>query len=212
MSFAENFEPSLELDPDQALTDLHRVIMEQLVAAAKTADHPWHIGALSTVRGTAPESRSVVLRGVHNSPLALRCHTDLRSPKTEQIESNPNIQWLFYEGSTRMQLRVKGIASIVREGTEWQAAWDRSGLPSRRCYLAPFAPSAVTPEQTPNLPDNLRYRQPTAEESNAGQDNFGIVMSEVQSFEWLYLRHSGHVRAGFQLMANGDWTANWLAP
>lgn len=205
------FELELSSDPDATLRRIRAMIVQQLIAATKTHRHPWHLGSVASCEGKRPRSRTVVLRAVQDEPLILRFHTDKRSMKTGQLAANPNVEWLFYEPSTRIQLRVGCSAEVVSSGDEWSHAWEKTSLASRRCYLGPFAPGSITEGASHNLPGHLLDRDPTHEESLPGAENFVIVRCAVEELEWLYLKHSGHLRCRFA--KSGElWSENWIAP
>jgi 3-hydroxyisobutyrate dehydrogenase len=90
-------------------------------------------------------------------------------------------------------------------------AWSATRLMSRRCYLAPFAPSIDVDHPTPNLPDALVDRDPTQEESESGRAHFAVVRTVAHQIEWLVLHHAGNRRAMLD-WTGGGWSARWLAP
>ena len=45
----------------------------------------------------------------------------------------------------------------------------------------------------------------------SGYENFSIIESKIDSFEWLYLASKGHRRAKIELSDN-DSKAHWVTP
>jgi len=211
MDLKSIFDQALLLPVEQQLEAIRSSIVTELDRAFKTHRHPWHQGMISTVELDRPKTRVVVLRSAESSPMRLRCHTDLRSTKIEHLRQNPAIAWTFYELSSRVQLRLEGTAKVLHEGPIVDAAWQSTGLPSRRCYLAPFAPSSTSVEPTSNLPVGMENRDPIAEESELGRANFAVIITDITRIDWLYLKHDGHRRAEFTLTGQ-NWSGQWLAP
>lgn len=211
MGLQAAFDLELSSKDETKLSRLRAMAIQQLKAGVKSHRHPWHTGVVSTIDGERPRVRTVVLQAVEDHPLCLRFHTDVRSTKIDQLRQKPQVEWLFYEPSTRIQLRAETSASIVTQGDTWISAWNKTSLSSRRCYLGPQPPGTETSGPSHNLPDALLGRDPTHKESEPGQSNFAIIECVVQSLEWLYLKQSGHLRCSFANLDN-SWTETWIAP
>ncbi len=184
-----------------------------LVRGKADRRHPFHLPTLCTrmVDGS-PTGRVVVLRHAREDVGELGCHTDARSPKVQEIAAYPVVSWVLYDAAARVQIRASGTAQVLRTGPEADAAWAGTGLDGRRCYLAPGAPSEVCEEASPNLPEGVRGRRPTWEESAAGRENFAVVRCRLNRVEWLHLGANGHRRAAFARGAEGDWGFCWVLP
>ena len=169
---------------------------------------PWHTPAVGTADG---ELRIMVLRHVDRGAATLRFHTDARSPKVGSIAANPRVAVLFYDPGAKLQLRCSGAGRIAVAGAATDAAWAASAVASRRCYLAPVAPSSIAETPTSGLPPVFEQRLPTLAESEAGRVNFATLTVMLDRIDWLYLAHDGHRRAQFQRSGN-HWAARWLVP
>lgn len=194
--------------------DLHGIlasIWTKLRGAAKAASDPWHLPGLATVSEGEPRVRTVVLRGVDVDAGTLRCHTDRRSPKVAELQASPRIAWLFYDPGERLQLRVTGIARVLVDGPEFERAWAESPVRSRKCYLAPLAPSTAVEQPSANLPVSLLDRDPTPAESEPGRENFAVIVCEAETLDWVRLAHDGHLRATYD-RDDGQWLGRWTAP
>ncbi|MFN3192792.1 MAG: pyridoxamine 5'-phosphate oxidase family protein [Aureliella sp.] len=211
MALRSAFEQSLGDLGANALERVFAMAVQQLQAAPRSHRHPWHIGAVATTNGSAASVRSVVLRATSTDPLALRFHTDARSPKVEELREHASLEWLFYEPSSKIQLRVACTAEVLQSGDQWETAWAKTTLPSRRCYLAPSAPGERKESPNVNLPEHLADKDPSEAESEIGKANFAIVQCAVERIDWLYLRHNGHLRAMFT-RHDDDWEMDWSTP
>lgn len=189
------------------------MVWDGLAQACRVATDGWHTPTLctSTAAG-APAARTVVLRAVDPTQSTIGCHTDLRAPKVVEIRHNPRVAWVFYDASSRRQLRVTGHAEVLTEGPDVDAAWARTAASSRRCYLAPRPPSARADAASPNLPEAVRHHVPSLPETESGRAVFAVVRCRADALDWLHLRHDGHVRAGFHRDDAGRWNAAWLEP
>lgn len=160
-----------------------------------------------------PRARTVVLRHADPDRLVLRCNTDRRASKIAEVEREPTVAWLFYDGKARVQVRATARARVHREGPVFEEAWERTALMSRRCYLAPHTPGTVAAGPSPNLPDDLLDCEPSAERSEDGREHFAVVETVVVEMDWLWLHHQGHRRARFRWDADGALTsADWVQP
>jgi pyridoxamine 5'-phosphate oxidase len=185
-----------------------------LVRGVRDARHGFHTPTLATVneRGT-PEARVVVLRGVNPDRREISAHTDLRAPKVREIAGTPHVAWVFYDPRAKVQIRARADIRLCTDAAEASMHWAETGVSSRRCYLAPHAPSSVVPEADPNLPKAFRGRVPTREESEAGRAHFAVLLSYVRELDLLHLAASGHTRARFRYGSDGTLeSSEWLAP
>jgi pyridoxamine 5'-phosphate oxidase len=175
--------------------------------------HGFHVPVLAThgVDG-APQARAVVLRRVLPESFEIHCHTDLRSGKVAEILADQRVAWHFYDEGRRLQLRIAARAEVVATDARVDEAWARSAVTSRRCYLAPRAPGSVCDAPSPNLPEGVRDRRPTEEETLPGRANFALVVTRAMSVDWLHLASEGHQRARFELDAAGAWRGSWTEP
>ena len=150
-------------------------------------------------------------RRVEPDEQVIICHTDTRSPKVSQIRAHADVAWLFYDPADKVQLRLEGRATIHTDDALKEEQWAASNLSSRRCYLAPSAPSTVTEGPSPNLPEAFLDRVPDEPESEAGRDHFAVVRTRIRRMEVLHLAASGHRRAEFLWTDDGQ-SARWLEP
>ena len=184
---------------------------DRLVDGAHSASHPFHCPTFSTIHENAPEMRTVVLRKVLPDEKTIIIYTDYRSPKVAQIHQNPNAAFLFYDAKSRIQLRIKTIATIHYQDNIAKQRWNESSLSSKKCYLVDTAPSSLSPFPTDGLPPNTEFATLSDESVAPGYVNFAVVTNKVVEIEWLFLHHDGHRRARF-VLAEGVADQSWLIP
>ena len=183
----------------------------QLVRATHDRKHGFRQVGLATIGLDGwPRVRTVVLRGAEEAGRWVRMHTDARSPKVREIAADPRVAVLAYDRSRKLQVRLEGRAAVHRSGEVADRAWARTPLMSRRCYLAPGAPSEVREHVDANLPPELTTRDPTADESEAGRSRFAVVEVAVERVDALHLAHAGHARCG-AIYANEESRYLWLS-
>jgi pyridoxamine 5'-phosphate oxidase len=192
-----------------SLTDLDKDTWNRLVNGAVKSRDPLHTPCVATHSGNDISLRTVVLRKAIAETKELRFHTDTRSKKWQELVINPSISALFYDAADRIQIRVKGRAELQFNNDIIAAAWLKTSLSSRRCYLTNFDPSSFTDNPTSGLPDHIEQENFTLEESEMGYQNFGIVVIQVQNIDWLWLHHAGHRRAYFDYVSG---TFSWMIP
>ena len=204
-----------------SLANILRSSWNELSRGVVDRRHGFHVPVIATIGlDGAPQARAVVLRRIASETAEICCHTDIRSGKVGEILANPLVAWHFYDEGRKLQLRIAARAEIVRDGLRADEAWTRSSVTSRRCYLAPRAPGVVCDAPSPNLPEAVRDRRPTEEETQPGRANFALVVTRATAIDWLYLASEGHQRARFALGADGSsqgswqdsWQGAWIEP
>lgn len=181
-----------------------------LLAEGQRLRHsPFHQGVLGTLGSRGPATRYVVLRQVDRERGVLGFHTDRRSEKWAEMERDPRVSLCFF--GQGMQVRAEGRASLHAEDAVAELAWKRSGLMSRRCYLASPGPGTALAGPGSGLPPGLSKQRPTEAESAAGRTNFAVVQVQLARLEWLNLAFEGHRRARFTRHA-GAWRGEWCVP
>ncbi|MEL7484308.1 MAG: pyridoxamine 5'-phosphate oxidase family protein [Planctomycetota bacterium] len=196
----------------EKLDDVLETIWTELEIGAAKAKHGFHQPVIATVspEGT-PSARTVVLRKTDRVAGVVACHTDARAPKLNHLRSHPGAAWCFYDKGRRIQVRATGTTSVHTNDAVADEHWERSPTRSRRCYLAPSTPGTETDHPSPNLPEDLRDREPTHEESEAGRANFAVLRCTLHTLDYLELHHAGHARARFTLKGD-SWVGTWIEP
>jgi 3-hydroxyisobutyrate dehydrogenase len=191
------------------LSELENDCWLRLLNGSLKSRDAFHTAAVATLQQGAISLRTVVLRHVLPAKKQLRFHTDIRSPKWQELQQSNIISLLFYDAAARMQLRINGVATRHYGDAVAETAWQKTGLSSRRCYLAEAPPSSPAAFPTSGFDETYALRNPTEEESEAGKKHFGVVSIQAQSMDWLWLHHTGHRRAFFDY-AKGE--NRWLVP
>ena len=190
------------------LDDVRTDLTNRLVRAARDRKSPMHVPAVVT---SDIDARGMVLREFDSAAWTLRFHTDTRAPKVAAIEADPRVAVLFYDKGAKIQIRVRGTAQILRDAPITDTAWENGSNFARRCYMGE-GPGALSTEPTSGLPDELEGVEPTDEQLVPARENFSVLLITLAELDWLYLAHTGHVRAQFAKDGSGEWQGRWVAP
>ena len=163
-----------------SLNDLEQDCWSRLVTGATKSRTPFHTPSIATIANGEVSLRTVVLRKTLPVERELRFHTDIRSPKWNELSINSSISALFYDASERIQLRVKGKAVLHHKDDMTAKAWQTTSLSSRKCYLTQHSPSNFAASSTSGLSEDMEQENYTLAESEVGYTNFGIVSIQVQ--------------------------------
>ncbi len=170
-----------------------QTVAADLAAAAASARHPFHLLTVATVDAAgAPQARTVVLRGFDGPGREARFHTDIRSPKVDQIGTDGRVALHWYDPARRLQIRIAAQATIHHRDAIARAAWGATQPMSRACYTTPAAPGASLPAFLPAPP------APAADDER-GFDAFAVVCCHFDAVELLALHASGHERIRLRL-------------
>lgn len=132
--------------------------------------------------------RTVVLRRVEPEARVLGFHSDRRSQKVHALQALPSCAVHVYDSRRRLQLRVSGQAAVHLDGAAVDAEWQRLPPGSRDSYAVLAAPGSVVAHPTQGLERG---------DDAWARSQFCYITIAVQSIEALWLRPSGHLRAGF---------------
>ena len=189
------------------LKDVRLDLVGRLARAAKDRKSPMHVPAVIT---SDVDARGMVLREFDSEAWTLRFHTDTRAPKVTAIETDPRMAVLFYDKSAKIQIRVRGTGKVLRDASVTQVAWDNGSNFARRCYLGD-GPGSASEVPTSGLPADYEGVEPSDEQLVSARDNFAVLLIELIELDWLYLAHTGHVRAQFT-KGDADWSGRWVSP
>lgn len=190
-------------------TRILEVEYNELQKAIKDGKHEYHCFYLATINKKAPKIRTVVLRALNKNKNTLSFHTDLRSEKVKEIESNRNVSALFYDKKRRIQIRIQGNAQLDENSNRLKKIWSSMRPESKLCYMGPFAPGEKLDQFQPNLP-NHNAQNITTKNNKKGYENFCRVTIYLESLDYLQLEHSGHLRMYFSFNKNSKpvWIAS----
>lgn len=187
-----------------SLEEIHQDIWKKLEHAVRHRESAWHLPVLATIRDGKPELRTLVLRGALPEKDMVWMHSDLRSPKCQDLKTCSAASVLFYDPVDRWQLRLSGSVQLDPSSENTKATWKKVSTSAKRCYQGPFAPGTRSSELSHNLPQG-------SVSADLGRENFTRLLFVIEKMDWLFLRADGHHRAQWT-QQNGVRTASWVNP
>ncbi|NNE77421.1 MAG: pyridoxamine 5'-phosphate oxidase family protein [Pricia sp.] len=179
-------------------SDFFQELKEELYNGASKKGHPFRYFTLATIGlDRMPRLRTIVLRQV-SEDLGITFFTDRRSKKITHIQENNKVSLLFYEPKKLLQIKVEGLALIVKDQPTLQKHWRKVRSESRKDYTTSSAPGSDL-----SNPDNVEYLQ--------NGNYFCMVNVEPFKIEYLRLKRPNHLRIRFS-KENDGWSGEFLVP
>lgn len=179
-----------------------------LASAATDRRAAMHTPSVATIGlDGSPRSRTVVLRHFDRTERSIRFHTDIRSEKYAELQTDPRIAAHFYDVGEKIQLRLNGRATVHVTDSLANEAWAASQAMSRHCYVTEPAPGSV-------ISDGGNFSIPKGRElTDDGRRHFCAVKMVFTRLEWLWLGSDGHRRALFEWNEQASTPVmRWLVP
>ncbi|AWP35387.1 pyridoxamine 5'-phosphate oxidase family protein [Pantoea sp. PNT01] len=177
----------------------------ELVAGAADPQSGFRYLTLCTVDSAQqPQARIVVLRQCDDSHRMLTFHTDVRSPKWQEMAANPQVSVLGYCHQRRLQLRMVGRVECYAAGSDVaRSAWRELPQHTQQTYTGgPPGEVRVAADER---------REATAVESGASR--FGVVIVRVSVLDAYQLQRNDNQRALFHYSPHGSLQeSEWLNP
>ena len=191
----------------ESLDEIRADCVNRLIGAALDRKSPMHTPVIVTAD---VDARVMVLRAFDMAQWTLRLHTDTRAPKADAIATDPRVAAVFYDKGAKIQIRLRGTGRIETQGPVADAAWVASTNFARRCYLGD-GPGAASDVPTSGLPPEFEGGEPDDMQLDPARENFAVLLIDIAEVDWLYLAHTGHVRAQFTRIGE-QWSGRWVAP
>ncbi|MEK9727123.1 MAG: pyridoxamine 5'-phosphate oxidase family protein [Candidatus Margulisiibacteriota bacterium] len=200
----------MQLDHVSVPNDLLAFAKNELILGVKQSNHPFHTCVLGsmTLEGN-PDLRTVVSRGVNSEFDQVRVHSDQRSLKNQQLQQHKDVALLYYSPQQKLQVRLKGKATVVNHGDINTDFFASSTPHSQICYAYPLAPGT---------PIDLPKKETMFNEINVSQidqikpqalANFSHIIIHFNSADILWLNRRGHIRVASQLTDSG-WNSKFI--
>lgn len=194
------------------LNDIEKDCWVRLLNGSLKGKDPMHNAAVASIGKFGVHQRTVVLRRVNTQQKQVAFHTDIRSGKWGELNNGDTISWLFYDAPARIQIRLSGTITKHYNDDVANQAWNKSTVNSKKVYLGLQGPSTISAIPTSGLSETLETITITEEEAEKGKPNFGLVITNIQWMEWLWLNSKGHRRAAFHYNNDFTFNAHWLIP
>lgn len=182
------------------LSDTDAAAWRELEAAPTIPNSGFrYVNLCSVDRFGHPQARMVVLRRADIRTRSLEIHTDVRSPKWEEIAANPSVTILGFAPERRLQLRLFGSATLHGPGSEAaDLAWDRLSQWTRSTYAGgPPGEKALSGSGS---------EKDLAGGAIDGKLRFGVMTVQTSKLDWFQLQRTANQRAVFDYDRSGVLT------
>ena len=186
---------------DQTLNSAFKILQD----ASKNRRSLFHTPTLSTFDGNRVSIRTMVLREFDPDKRLIRFHTDYRSIKIQQLKKDSHGAVHGYDPSLKIQIRLDGKINLHHKDEITKGSWELSKDMSKECYFVGGPPGSKIDDPTEYEPSTFNLK------TFNGFDNFCVIVFEIESMEFLYLKKSGHRRA-IHNWSKGEHQASWLIP
>lgn len=186
------------------LDEVLREALDLLRDGVDGRDSPYRTLALATMDADGGANlRTVILRAFDPAARSLAIHTDARSAKVAQLAANPLVALHGWDAGRRLQLRLRGRATLHAGDATARAAWEALPPLGRQLYRVRQVPGTAIADPAAVSFDEV----PEA----MGFAAFVVVAVAFDRLESLRLTHGGQMRARFEWPA-GALAASWLVP
>jgi len=129
-------------------------------------------------------------------------HSDSRTCKIDDLNSNSNFAVVMYHKSKKVQIRVTGKASVHQEGGLVNDQWQNVTGNGKKAYSPLISPGSAieSPGEAHEWPDSIDGTY------------FSVIKATPETIEVLQLNKMEHLRAKFTKDKDGNWTKKWIAP
>lgn len=186
------------------LESLEQAIWEALTDSTQQNNGEFRYLHLASVNAAnEAESRVVVLRDVVQSNHLISIHTDFRSDKVRQIQTNPIVSFSVYGAKSRIQLRLKGRGEILHKNQQTAAALGQLSLEAKKTYGLTLSDSGLGSK---DMQLKGIYQAETVEE------NFVVLQVCITELKYLHLGAAYHTAAVFSYNEGKSVSNSWVMP
>ncbi len=192
------------------LNALHTQAWQHLNDAVLQPTHALHYLALSSIDPQGkPQARLLVLRAADTQTASLEFHTDIRSTKWTELQTNPQLSLLGYDPEHRIQLRFNGTATLFGPETAYtQQAWQQLSVWTRHSYCGGPPGYELSAPETAEM-----TAPPDAATTAVGKQVFGVIQFKADTLDWFHHPRGALRRALFRYGPAGSvQSANWIRP
>ncbi len=188
------------INRNDTLTEVLNNVSNELHRGALDRNHPFRLVSFSTHCKQGVNSRLVVLREVMDD-MSLVFFTDSRSNKIIDLGINTNPALLFWHAGKKVQVSVKGHATLHQQDSLAEKYWSNISIEGRKAYG-----SVNVPGERIERPD-IAHNWP----SEINNEYFSVLVVRPMEMDVLQLHKLSHYRAEFK-RNNDDWLGSWIAP
>lgn len=179
---------------------------------AEQPDHPYHAPAFATAGEDGPSVRTVILRSVDPQASKLIFHSDRRAQKIQEIQRHQRVSWMFWDASSKEQLRFRGEATLHFDDQLADRVWYDSHPKSLKLYVKPLEPDTQVESPRSGVTEAVSTAHlDNHKQVEAGRKHFAVVCTHIDEVDFLHLHPEGNYRARYTWNSHGV-TSAWIIP
>ncbi|QWX84545.1 pyridoxamine 5'-phosphate oxidase family protein [Cellulophaga sp. HaHaR_3_176] len=179
-------------------TNIFKELKKELQDGLTQKEHPFKYFTLATVGlDHVARLRSIVLREFSDD-FKITFFTDKRSKKVIHIKENNKVSLLFFHPQKMIQLKIEGIATIIKDDKILEAYWKRTPDHLKKDYTTTSAPGSAISDNT-----NIEYL--------TNENHFCLVSIEAKKIEYLKITKPNHLKIRYS-KENNKWNGEFLVP
>lgn len=197
---------------DQDFIAIYLRSVQAIDSGIRSRTHPFHLVSVASIGASGfPELRTVVLRHHDSEERDVAFHTDIRSPKVADFKMNQRVGLLMYDPEAKIQLRLKGYATVHHKDQFADKQWENTRKFSKYCYLNEAGSgSQVTARQACGV-DPVAAEADEERLDRVAYEHFSVIKCSYFQMDYTHLAAAGHERAILQWDEKGAMTASWVA-
>lgn len=173
-------------------------VKEELQKGATKKDHAFRYFTLATVGlDQVARLRTIVLRKIEDD-LRITFFTDSRSKKMIHLQENKKVGLLFYDSKKLMQIRIEGMAKVIRDAATKEKYWKDMSKSSKKEYTSATAPGTAIATL-----GKIEYLE--------DHDHFCVVEITPFKIEYLKLQRPPHIRVRYSWEVD-RWEGELIVP
>jgi prepilin-type processing-associated H-X9-DG protein len=207
----ESLKNSIEINTiHYHLEDLEQFIWKKLVTGSVKKKNGFRTMCVGTVNQKLESSlRIVVNRKADELKKEIIFHTDNRSRKFDDLQRDPRLSLLFYDGRQKIQILIKAHAKIHTNDSLKNERWKATSMQARLGYMTIDPPNTPSRLATLGYHEQFTINKPTETESDLYKENFSVIVCQAYELEFLYLGYHGNRKANFfytdGILENSFW-------
>ncbi len=173
-------------------------VKQELQKGASKKDHPFRYFTLATVGlDQVARLRTIVMRKIEDD-LRITFFTDSRSKKMIHLQENKKVGLLFYNARNLMQIRIEGMAKVIRDAETKEKYWKGMSKSAKKEYTAAAAPGTTMASL-----GHIEYLE--------DHDHFCVVEITPYKIEYLKLQRPPHIRVRYSWEVD-RWEGEFIVP
>lgn len=192
-------------------SEIYTLAVRAIDIGIHSRTHPYHLVSVANMGDSGfPELRTVVLRYHNMEERFVAFHTDIRSPKIKAMRLNPKVSLLMYDPEAKIQLRLKGLATIHHKDPFSDSQWENTRPMSKYCYLTKQGSGSIVENRHECGVDSKQVVINEDLLDRVAYEHFAVVKCAYFQLDYTRLASNGHERAILDWNEKGLLKGEWV--